>query len=256
VTDPPSDFGDFIFGESPFGGVVSGATGSMGGPVTLRPVTGYAVAGALFPPFGPTTITKIVEAYLYVQYADDAEVTAFFDAYNTYAQAYLDWFNNLNLPVYTGANIAGPFLDWVATGLYGVERPALPAGAGAPAVGPPNTWAPNFIALNTARSGRSSTFTVTTDDTYKRVITWAFYKGDGKIFTPTWLKRRINRFLGGVNGTDVPNDETYAISVAPTGPRAWTITLGTTPAATIFKAAVEAGVLELPFQTAWTVTLT
>ena len=41
-----------------------------------------------------------------------------------------------------------------------------------------------------------------TDDVFKRILTWHFYKGDGKNFSVRWLKRRIWRFLQGANGTD------------------------------------------------------
>jgi hypothetical protein len=210
--------------------------------------------GTQWPPNEPTTALDIIPAYAYVQYQDDDRVTAFFTAQNIYAQAYLDYLNAVNLPIYT--ELSGSQLDFVALGLYGILRPALPAGFGSIALGPPNTAPLNFLAFNAARAGTSATFTATTDDTFKRIITWFFYKGDGKVFTPKWLKRRINRFLNGVNGTDVPNDETYDISVAPTGFKEWTITLATSVASKIFKAAVEAGAIELPLQTTWTVTLT
>ena len=99
------------------------------------------------------------------------------------------------------------------------------------------------------------TYTSTSDDTFRRIITWAFYKGDGKTVSPHWLKLRIKRFLKGINGKDVISPTTYQISVAPTGFKAWTITLQNTTESQIFKIAVEAGVLELPFQITWTVTL-
>lgn len=234
MTGYPSDIGDFVIAFSPIG---------------PRPLGAW-------PPFGPVTVQKVIKAYPYEQYEDDDNVTAFFDAYNVYAQAYLDYLNNLNLPVYTNGNISGALLDWVALGLYGIARPVLPIGTGLPALGPPNTWTANQLPLNTATVAVEETFFLTTDDIFKRIITWAFYKGDGKTFNLRWLKRRINRFLNGYNGTDVVNDSTYDISVVPTAPKAWTITLATTQVSTIFKAAVVAGILELPFQIDWTVTLT
>ena len=209
-----------------------------------------------WPPTGPTSIQNVIKAYPYVQYQYDDEVTAFFEAYNIYAQAYTDWFNNLNLPIYTTAPVENGLLDWVAAGLYGIIRPGLPTSTGSPAEGPVNTFPVNALPANGYRPGLPETFTATTDDTFRRVITWAFYKGDGKVTSPRWLKRRINRFLNGVNGTDVTNDTTFDVSVAPTGFKTWTITLPTTTASKIFKSAVDAGVLELPFQITWTVTLT
>ena len=210
----------------------------------------------MFPPSGPTSVQNVIPAYAYVQYQDDDNVTAFFEAYNIYAQAYVDWFNQLNLPIYTSPPVSGPLLDWVAEGLYGISRPSLTASVGYPAEGPLNTWVLNKIPINGYVPGLPDTFTATTDDYFRRIITWAFYKGDGKTITPRWLKRRINRFLNGVDGVDVPQGPAYAISVALTSFKEWTITLPNTTAAQIFKLAVAAGVLELPFQITWTVTIT
>lgn len=208
-----------------------------------------------WPPTGPTSVLTTIPAYPYVQYQGDDNVTAFFEAYNIYAQAYVDWFNALNLPIYTQAPVSGSLLDWVAEGLYGISRPGLPTSQGQPPQGPANTFAVNSLTVNGFRPGIPETFTATNDDIFRRIITWAFYKGDGKTVSPRWLKRRINRFLTGANGTDVPNDTTYNVSVAPTGFKAWTITLANTTFSQIFKNAVAAGVLELPFQITWTVVL-
>jgi hypothetical protein len=234
---PPSDFGDFIFGVSPFGG---------SGPSPSPPVNNW-------PPSGPTSSLFAPPAYLYQQYADDDNVRAFFTAYNIYAQAYPDYFNNLNLPIYT--QLSGPLLDWVAAGLYGITRPQLPAGQGIAPMGPYNSWAFNTLPFNGFRPGQAATYTSTSDDTFKRIITWAFWKGDGKTFTPSWLKRRINRFLYGVNGTDAPNPVTYGISAVPTGFKEWTITVPNSTYGGIFKSAVASGALELPFQCSWSVVL-
>jgi hypothetical protein len=66
-----------------------------------------------------------------------------------------------------------------------------------------NTWAGNEETLNTfAIINKATNIAVTDDDTYKRIITWHAYKGDGKQITITWMKRRVARFLYGVNGTD------------------------------------------------------
>ena len=208
------------------------------------------MSDASWPPSGPTSVQNVIPAYPYVQYQDDDEVTAFFEAYNIYAQAYVDWFNALNLPIYTQDPVSGLLLDWIAEGLYGIGRPGLPTSTGEPEQGPVNS-----LPLNGYRPGLPETYTATSDDTFRRCITWLFYKGDGKTFNPRWLKRRINRFLTGFNGTDVPNDTTYNVSVAPTGFKTWTITLPTSTESLLFAAAVAVGILELPFQITWTVTL-
>lgn len=203
---------------------------------------------------GPTGLQNIIPGYLYTQYNDDDNLQGMMAAFNAYAQAYLDYMNALNLPVYTSQSISGPLLDWVAQGLYGMLRPGLPT-KGTPARGPFNTWLLNSLPFNTAVAAQDQTYYATTDDIFRRVLTWQFYKGDGRVFSIRWLKRRVFRFLNGVNGTDVDCSSTSTVSVTLTAPRAATITTPNTPTAMIFKTAVEAGVLELPFQIAWDVAL-
>ena len=52
------------------------------------------------------------------------------------------------------------------------------------------------------------------DDLYKRSLTWHLQKGDGQYFNIRWLKRRVMRFLIGVNGTSPHIDNTDRISVS------------------------------------------
>lgn len=178
---------------------------------------------------------------------------AFFGAYNEYTQSYLDYLNNLNLPIWTSSTIVGSMLDWVALGIYGFIRPVFSIAGGA-GKGPLNTWQLNTIPLNTDLGGSASSFTTANDDIFKRVLTWHLYKGDGKVFDVQWLKRRVGRFIYGTNGADPPVNP-YAISVHMTGPFAATINVSASqPASAIFTQAVSQGVLELPFQITWTVT--
>ena len=180
------------------------------------------------------TVLQIIPTYLYQQYADDDDLQSFIAAWNQLAQSYLDWFNHVPIPVYTSPYITGSLLDWIAEGLYGISRPVLPYGATYP-TGVPNTFVPNELAPNSSSQpytiyGAIGSFAIgvspiegytssgandfaTTDDTFKRVITWLFYKGDGKAFNVRWLKRRIKRFLEGANGTDPGINETYDIRV-------------------------------------------
>jgi hypothetical protein len=236
--------------------------------------------GDTFPPAVPTTLTKTIPSYLYTQYADDDDLQAFVDAFNTLAQQYVDWFVNIGLPVYTAPQISGPLLDWVAQGLYGLSRPSLPSGH-TQTIGPLNTYAFNSLTLNSSGTIGSVNYFATNDDVYKRILTWHFYKGDGKVFNIRWLKRRIMRFLYGVNGADFNVDQTYPISIS-FGPGnqvnilltsgSATVTGGAifgqmvfntaafgevdvthqsfspSPMAPILQAAIDAGVLELPFQ--------
>lgn len=157
-------------------------------------------------------LDKILPSYLYNQYSDDSDLQAFVNAQNTLAQEYLDWFNDFPLPIYTDDQITGDLLDWVGQGLYGVYRPALQQNVGG-YIGAVNTFLINQLPVNGADlAGDSSAFFLN-DDFYKRVITWIFFKGDGTQFTIQWLKKRVERFLFGVNGANLQTDQTYAVSV-------------------------------------------
>lgn len=228
-------------------------------------------------------ITQIIPSYLYQQYYDDSDLQAFVSSYNTLAQEYLDWFNNLNLPIYTKQS--GVSLDWVAQGIYGLERPILPEG-GYSYKGVYNTPQLDELPFNQNVKIAPQNFYLTTDDIFQRCITWNFYKGDGYQFNTHWLKRRIARFLAGVNGTDPQLGETYQISVRfaannvinihiypgvsiqKGGSLLDTFDLDTvtfnaetifaalipTALAPILQSALNAGVLEVPFQYTFNVT--
>jgi len=202
------------------------------------------------------TLTQAIPAYLYTQYNDDADLQALVDADNTLVQQYVDAFNQINLPVYTSDTISGSLLDWVGQGIYDIARPALPVGHDS-TIGPLNTWALNTIPFNQQKVISGTTFYVVNDDIYKRCMTWALYKGDGKQFSINWLKRRCLRFLTGTNGTSPWIGETYDIGVSFSGTSV-TITVHNSSSydqAAVFQAAIESGALETPFQFSFTVTL-
>ena len=207
-----------------------------------------------FPPVSPTTLTKVLKSYLYVQYNDDDDLQAFVSSQNSLTQSYVDWFNTINLPIYTGAVISGDLLDWVAEGIYGIQRPALPT-YGVPALGAYNTSVYNNLPYNSSIPPVNQTYYQTSDDTFKRVMTWQLYKGDGKTFNVRWMKRRIYRFLYGLNGTDPKIDQTYNISISFSGPNVAVISIPNTPIGVIFKASVDGGAIEMPFSISWSVTL-
>jgi hypothetical protein len=207
-------------------------------------------------PNSPTTLLNVIPAYVYVEYNDDETVQAFFTVLNQQTQAYVDTFNQLNLPIYTSAMITGTLLDWIATWLYGYPRPGLPT-AGITAIGPYNTYVYNQrLPYGGNIPGQAQTYIPTTDDVYKRCLTWNFYKGDGLAFNVPWLKCRIIRFLTGMNGTAPAIDNTYDISVAFEGPYTATISLDTSPMAITLKSGIESNALALPFQINWIVNLT
>lgn len=241
-----------------------------------------------FPPTAPTTLTEPIPSYLYQQYADDDDLQAFVNAYNALAGIYVTWFATIALPVYTGAQISGPLLDWVAEGIYGFIRPSLSSNQRR-VIGPFDTYAYNTWPLNKQTILGPTNVTVTSDDNFKRIITWNFYKGDGTTFNIRWLKRRIMRFLIGENGSAPNIQNTYPISITfgnnnlvsiriSTGSRI--ITGGALfnrfafntlpfnalitqfipgpnqlPDENVLKEAIEAGVLQLPFQYQFLITV-
>jgi hypothetical protein len=203
-----------------------------------------------------------LNSYLYTQYQDDDDLQATRVVYNQATQTYVDWFNTVGLPFYPGLN--GPLLDWVVRGLYGMTRPSFLSPA--TPLGPFNT-----VPLNTSpmtfNAFVPSTSYATSDDALKRMLTWNFYKGDGKRFCMRWLKRRVMRFLAGVNGLDpqpgtagfvVGTENTSAIGahVASGGvltvnvsQSALSALLAVTPGVLpLFQLAFQSGVLEIPAQ--------
>lgn len=189
MTSYPSDIGQFVIGLSPIGG-------------SALPVQ--------------QPLQTQIPAYPYWQYADDDDIQALFEAYNQAAQYYMDWFNTTPLAVYTNPNVSGFLLDWVAQGLYGMVRPLLGSGFSR-RIGAIDTYAINQLAIDATKVISGGTFQTATDDIFKRIMTWNFYKGDGLMFSTTWLKRRVMRFLTGVGGLDGLDGhgvhETYGISV-------------------------------------------
>ena len=240
-----------------------------------------------FPPIGPVTLLKTINSYLYVQYHDDDDLQAFVASYNALAQSYVDFMNSLNLPNYTQDPVSGALLDWVAAGLYGMLRPSLPTGL-TTQIGAYNTFAYNTQPINVSRKPGATTYFVTNDDTFRRIMTWNFYKGDGYHFNIPWLKRRVTRFLFGPNGIDPVVDNTYRVSVtfgldnevdiqvtknqrflqsagtfnsAPYNTQPYEyfastdIIFPSIPEAPILKAAIESGALQLPVQYSYVVTI-
>lgn len=236
-------------------------------------------------------LTTTINSYLYEEYNDDEDLAAFVSAFNQIAQQYVNWFNQIGLPIYTGPLITGPLLDWVAEGLYGMTRPSLPNLGETQVFGPFNTFVFNKYPINSRKVVSQSSYYVTSDDIFKRVITWNFFKGDGTTFSIRWLKRRIMRFLLGVNGINYNVDNTDQISItfglnnqvninikvnnsafavgntalfdkfnfnsrALNAFKVSSSGLMPLPDASILASAIEAGVLQLPFQYTYVVNVT
>lgn len=157
-------------------------------------------------------LLKIPPSYLYMEYADDTDLQCYREAFNEYAQEYLDWFNTVCLGDYRSTDITGSFLDWIAAGIYGLKRvplsTSLTTAFGAYATVPfaDLAYAGLYIDDNSTTANMS-------DDIFKRTMTWNLYEGDGFQFTTTWLKRRVMRFLTGANGNDGPFTNTQYVSV-------------------------------------------
>jgi len=200
---------------------------------------------------------QLLPAYLYQQYSysDTTQyLQAFFDAYNELSQTYLDNTNNLNLPNYTIQS--GALLDWVGKGIYGIPRPTFALGTYT-YLGSYDTVPYDTLAYDAEKIIPPSSFYVTNDDIYKRIITWNYYEGDGNQFNTTWLKRRIQRFLQGTNGYLPVLDNTYQISVTFATYNVVDIHIsagGLVANAPILNAGIQSGVLQLPFQYTYNVT--
>jgi len=186
-------------------GEVPGQPPGVGAPQGVPPY---------FPPGGPTGLLQDIPMYLYQEYSDDDDLQGYIEAVNDEQQNFVDTFNALNLPIYTGPIVHGALLDWVGEGVYGMPRPWLTTGVHV-LVGPLNTWGCGITqmaelplvyeemlpAINMIYQVMPYPITATTDDIYRRVLSWHFYKGDGKYFNLRWLKRRVWRFCYGMDGT-------------------------------------------------------
>jgi hypothetical protein len=205
----------------------------------------------------PVSDLSTVPAYLYQEYYPDPDNQAFFDSYNTSAEAYFDYLNSLYLPVWTSPNVVGPLLDWVASELYGVNRPVFTVGGATMSLGVYDSNVYNFLPYNSAIIAGGSTLQYVNDDILKRILTWNLYKGDGNQFNARWLKNRVMRFLYGVNGVAPQIDNTYNVSVQFNANNNIVIHIlsfydPTIPP--ILESAVQSQVLNLPFQYNFSVT--
>jgi hypothetical protein len=206
--------------------------------------------------FSTQPLQQPILSYLYLEYNDDPTLQAFVDAYNSLAQGYLDWFNSTPLSVYTLPAISGPLLDWVGNGLYGISRPVIST-LTTGTMGAYNSKPFNTIPYNSRKVISSGTAQTANDDIYKRVMTWILYLGDGKQTTITWLKKRIARFLWGANGTDISLDliQNIDISVTQGASPSFTISVPIGPMSTIMNNFIAQGILPMPLQIAYTISL-
>jgi len=190
---------------------------------------------------------KIIPAYPFIQFSDDNNVVVFFDTYNEMAQQYLDAFNALSLPCWTSETITGKLLDWIAHGIYGEIRPTIHVVKSQTEKGPYNTVEYDAIAYAHIANYQAGQYAYLSDDLFKRLLTWNFYKADGMQFTVPWLKRRVARFLLGKNGTDPHLQSTENVSVTSNnGVFVVTITRDKEGVAETLKSAIEQGFAKVP----------
>lgn len=203
-------------------------------------------------------LASIIPSYLYQQYADDPNLQAFIDAYNTLAQSYLDWFNQTPFGLYTSPTISGSLLDWIGLGVYGIARPVFSTLSTRYLTDAINQLPTNTIATDGSEHQQSGTAIVANDDYYKRAITWATYLGDGRVCNAAALRKRIARFLYGLNGGDITLTQAQNVSISvQTGPVKYVINLpsAANPAASYFQEGFNSGTLAFPFQLSATVNI-
>jgi hypothetical protein len=277
-----------------FTGQVSVNAPSLGHRISgiiIQSPPGFVAPSGAWPPSGPTTLQTLIPSYLYKQYDDDDDLQAMFMSFNSFAQLYVTWFATVMLPVIANnPNVNGALLDWVAFGLYGFLRPVLPSNFITLDIGTFNTYALDTLAFNEFDHIGPSQFYSVNDDLFCRILIWHLLKGDGKLFSIRWLKRRIIRFLTGTNGGLGNVDNSYQVSVTFGAGNQVNINLQTvhfisakagaifdasafdtfafnelsqvqvyttpqSPYVQAFKAAVISGVLELPFQFTYVVNI-
>ncbi len=151
-------------------------------------------------------LTTTISSYCYREYSDDENVVAWFTAYNQLSQANLDAINSYTLPDFL--NQTGALLTWAASSIYGIPRPSLSSGGPRP-VGPINTWEVDSEVIDGFSLVNTSANFIADDVTYQRILQWNTFKGDGYDFTIRWLKRRVERFLHG----EIFPEDTYDVSV-------------------------------------------
>lgn len=158
-------------------------------------------------------LQQIIPSYLYQEYADDSDLQAFVNAYNTLAQSYLVWFNTTSLGLYTSSYVFGQLLDWIAAGIYGLDRPVFSSGITKFIAGI-NSGPINAAAINAPTYLQSGTATPVDDDYFKRIITWWVYAGvPNRFFNVMLLRKRVARFLYGVDGTDITLSQAETVHI-------------------------------------------
>jgi hypothetical protein len=157
-------------------------------------------------------LQQTIPSYAYQEYVDDLNIVAFFDSYNALSQEYLNYSNQTPLSVWSNPAISGPLLDWIGQGIYGIKRPVFSSLTSSVIAGI-DAYPINTVDINGVIRTQSGTAVTASDDYYKRVLTWWLYTGDGRQFSIPWLRKRVARFLYGVNGTDITLSQTETVHI-------------------------------------------
>lgn len=205
----------------------------------------------------PVPLSDVIPSYVYQQYADDANIQALVSAYNELTQAYLDWFNDVPIAIYTSPPISGLLLDWIGAGVYGITRPVFSSLTTTYEPADIDGFTIDTVAIDDSSSFQTGSAVIANDDYYKRVITWHTYIGDGRMTTFDVIRKRVARFLYGPNGSDITLAQAMNVSVAVgASHNDVTITIPSSTASLYFQQALNAGILAFPFQLQPTVVIT
>lgn len=192
----------------------------------------------------PQPLTKIAGAYLYDEYATDPDINAWWQSRNSLTQGYLNWWNSTPLGLYTSNQVTGALLDWIGQGIYGLPRPIVSTERTGFTAGL-NANPLNSLALNGSIYSVSGIAEPASDGIYKQFLTWWLWRGDGMVMNTNWLKRRVMRFVTGVNGSDMAVGAVPP-SIVVSGDTI-TITIQSSSMATIMQDFLNSGLLLMPF---------
>lgn len=220
-------------------------------------------------------VDKILPAYPFIQYRDDENIVAFFDAYNELAQEYLTVFNKLNLGFWPSEIINAEFLDWIALGIYGVKRERIieidypppqkieedPIQADEfKTAGVYDSIEYNVIAYNEFKEKATLTTEYMSDDFFRRILLWNFFKDDRFQFSIPWLKNRIARFFKAKRSDPFNTEDCYNLSYYSVQVNKGTFTITIDKQAytdsegehedlfKFFKLCAETRIINIPFQ--------
>jgi len=190
-----------------------------------------------------TTLQNAPPSYLYGEYADDTNLQATRQAYNQEANGLFQWLQTVPIADYRNNPISSTLLDFVAEGLYNMQRKVLVAATRSNIKGAFADVAMGDAAFADGEYSEATATVITlNDDQFRRAITWNIYSGDGWIFSTPWLRRRIARFMFGTNGNDVSQvgDQQY-ISIQWTALRTATIYITAPSADTVIAGVLQTG---------------